>query len=212
VPLVLNGFCGNIHHSNHLDPSYVSTAARMGQCLTETAAGVFRGITYYPEDPVLDWSGEHLSLPIREIPDTDLAAAQALLRDHPEPMWNDPSHTSVAWDWVYAASVVDLAARRAKSPTYDLEVQVLRIGDIALVGLPGEPFVELQLRIKLQSPVRHTFMAHMCNGCVGYIPTRRAFDGGGYETRTCGWSFLAPEALELIEHKTVALLKDLFAK
>jgi len=45
---------------------------------------------------------------------------------------------------------------------------------------------------------------------AGYVPTRRAFAGGGYETRTAGWSRLAPEALEIIERETVGLLRELF--
>jgi len=74
----------------------------------------------------------------------------------------------------------------------------------------GEPFVEAQLRIKLESPAPYTFVAHFCNGYVGYVPTLDAFSRGGYETRTANWSKLQPEALETIVNSAIELLEKLF--
>jgi len=89
-------------------------------------------------------------------------------------------------------------------------VQAVRIADTAVVAIPGEPFVEGQLRIKRESPARHTFVAHMCNGFAGYIPTREVLARGGYETRTANWSKLAPDALDQIARQAVELLRELF--
>ena len=60
-------------------------------------------------------------------------------------------------------------------------VQALRVGDLALVGVPGEFFVELGLAIKQGSPFGQTMVLELANDCVGYIPTRRAFEEGAYE-------------------------------
>jgi neutral ceramidase len=100
--------------------------------------------------------------------------------------------------------------RRAENPNFEYEIQAFRVGDIALLALIGEPFVEGQLDIKLRSPVRHTYIAHMSNGYVGYIPNKHAFKGGGYETWTSAWSKLVPEALEMICDASVELLEDVF--
>jgi neutral ceramidase len=56
----------------------------------------------------------------------------------------------------------------------------------------------------------NTYVAQHCNQHVGYVPTERAFQGAGYETRTCNSSKLAPQALERIGEAAVALLKELF--
>ena len=84
------------------------------------------------------------------------------------------------------------------------------ISATALASVPGEPFVEEQLRIKLASPAAFTFTAHMSSAYVGYIPTVQAFAHGGYETRTSIGSKLAPEALGMIGDTVIGMLNDAF--
>ena len=55
---------------------------------------------------------------------------------------------------------------------------------IALVGLPGEPFVGLQLLLKSRSPLPTTFMTGYTNGYYGYFPTISAAVAGGYGANT----------------------------
>ena len=57
---------------------------------------------------------------------------------------------------------------------------VLLNHDIALMGMPGEPFVEFGLNFRDRSPVRDSFFAGYCNGFQGYFPTIRAAVEGGY--------------------------------
>ena len=71
---------------------------------------------------------------------------------------------------------------------------MLRIGDVAVVGLPGEFFVEFGLELKRRSPAAQTFIAGLANGSLGYVPTAAAFAQGGYEPTTWHYSKLAPEA------------------
>lgn len=94
-------------------------------------------------------------------------------------------------------------------PDFLYEIQVLRIGDIALPALMGEPFVEAQLRIKKESPFALMQVAHMCNGYIGYVPTERAFAGGGYETRPGRGSRLAHGALKMIEDAALEMLREI---
>jgi len=209
TPLVLNGCCGNIHHANHLDPEYDDDYRRMGRLLTEDTAGLLRRLRFQ-DDTRLAYASEHLSIPLRSISDEQLAAARHLLQVHPTPKWLDETAHAADWDWIYAASLLDLYDESQQNPMADYEVQVLRIGDLAIVGFSGEPFVELGLRVKVNSPTYPTYTVHMCNGCAGYIPTAEALRHGGYETRTSQWSRLAPEALEIIGDGALALLHDVF--
>jgi len=61
------------------------------------------------------------------------------------------------------------------------EVQVIRIGNIVLVALPGEPFVDIGLRIKSQSKAELTMIVGYANDVIGYVPTCKAYEEGGYE-------------------------------
>jgi len=80
---------------------------------------------------------------------------------------------------------------------------------VTIVGLPGEPFVEGQLRIKMGSHAKYTYIAHCTTQHVGYIPTREAFAHGGHEIETCYWSKLVPEALDMIVNASLELLQEI---
>ena len=99
---------------------------------------------------------------------------------------------------------------RARSPFLDYEIQVLRIGEDAIVGLPGEPFVELGLAIKLASPARRTLIAHCTSQYVGYIPSAEALKRGGHEASTRYWEKLVPEAFEMISDAAIETLQAVF--
>lgn len=86
------------------------------------------------------------------------------------------------------------------------EVQAIRIGPFVLVTFPGEPFAEVGLRIKQQSPAPHTFVAGYSNGSVGYAPTADAYDKEAYEDALTP---LAPEWQEIYEKKALELVRRL---
>ncbi len=63
-----------------------------------------------------------------------------------------------------------------------VEVQAIAFSDEAvIVSLPGEIFVELGLDLKKRSPFKHTMIAELANGSIGYIPDSRAYPQGNYE-------------------------------
>jgi len=91
----------------------------------------------------------------------------------------------------------------------DVEVQVFRIGDTAIVGVPGEYFVEYGLSIKEWSPFPITFIGGLANACYGYIPTTDAFYPGTYETMPILSATLEPFAGIRIAHAAGNILRDL---
>jgi hypothetical protein len=100
-----------------------------------------------------------------------------------------------------------IAVHRIDGDKLPMEVQVFRLGDeLAVVGLPGEVFVELGLEIKKQSPFKTTLVVELCNDAPGYIPTRKAFAEGSYETVN---SRVQPGGGEMLVETAVKLLKEL---
>jgi len=88
-----------------------------------------------------------------------------------------------------------------------LEVQVFRLSrDVAVVGLPGEVFVDLGLAIKRASPFPTTLVIELCQDAPGYIPTKKAFAEGSYETVN---SRIAPGGGEMMVEAAVRLLREL---
>ncbi len=104
------------------------------------------------------------------------------------------------------------AARAGRLPTtIHGEVQLLSIGAIDLVLLPGEIFVEYGLAIKERCAGRSVITIAYTNGTPGYIPHRSAYPAGGYEVteafRYYGYpSCFAPEAGEALVVAAVNLL------
>ena len=207
VPLVINGCCGNVHHSNHMAPGKQPDYREMAAMLTETTLNALPSATPMNVSSI-DTRQIKLRLPLRKPTAEEVARAARMLKTYPQPKWKDETCTSVDWDWVYAVMILDLKDTCDRAPHFDYEIQVLRLGDFALATLMGEPFVEGQLQIKQASPAPYTFVAHFCNGYAGYVPTRRAFLGGGYETRTSNGSKFMPDALERITDAAIALLHN----
>lgn len=73
----------------------------------------------------------------------------------------------------------------------ELEIQLLAIGDICFVGVPGEMLVEPGLEIKWHSPFRKTFILYNATAYISYIPHANAYLEGGYE---CETALVAPNA------------------
>ncbi len=87
------------------------------------------------------------------------------------------------------------------------EMQVIRIDDTALVGVPVELFVEIGLEFKKKSGLKNAYIVGLANDYVGYVVTRKAYEEGMYESlytrlSPAGEEIILDTALRLIE-KTV---------
>jgi len=91
--------------------------------------------------------------------------------------------------------------------TRPAEVQVLTLGPLALVALPGEPLIGLALEIQSRSPFPHTLCLGYSNGHgTAYVPLPADKARGGYEARPdispgtsdCG-QLLVEAAVRLLE-------------
>jgi neutral ceramidase len=88
-------------------------------------------------------------------------------------------------------------------------VQAITIGDVALVGVPGEFFTVLGQEIKRRSPFRYTYVFELANDYIGYIPDGESFDRGGYQVWTGLHSFVERGTGEAIVSAAADLLNQL---
>ena len=91
-----------------------------------------------------------------------------------------------------------------------LEVMVIRIGDLAVVGMPGELFAELGMAIKKGSPAKNTIVVELANDSAGYFPIQEAFSQGGYEP-SVGSTYYEPGSGEKLVEAALVELRKLFA-
>jgi len=201
VPLVINGACGNINPADRDDHR------AMGRGLAETTEMVLPRMEF-TDEATLDFRRVELPIPLREVTDEELAWARGVLDAHPEPPWDPDRPGQLVREWIEAASTWSVHLQRQRDTSLAYEIQVLRVGDMAVVGLPGEPFVELGLAIKMASPFASTFIAHCTSHYTGYIPTAEALQRGGHESVTRYWAKLVPEAFEMIRDEATRVLAE----
>jgi len=115
----------------------------------------------------------HVNFPARCPSAEELAAARVVYESGEQ--WDDS-------EWIYARELVLLVDEPTEWP---IPIHSLRIGDLGIVGLPGEVFTEIGLDVKARSPFAQTMNIGIANGTVGYVATDKALDEGSYETRLC---------------------------
>jgi hypothetical protein len=101
-----------------------------------------------------------------------------------------------------------VAARMASLGARSFHPEVMAIGFspyLALLGLPGEFFVETVQEIRAQAGVRHLPVACYANHYIGYVVPPLAYDEGGYEA---GVTILAPEAEAIVKAEALSLLRE----
>ena len=67
---------------------------------------------------------------------------------------------------------------------FNLTLTGVKIGDIAMVGIPGEPFTDIGVGIKEAEGWAMIMPCALTNGGMGYFPMMSAYDEGGYEARS----------------------------
>jgi len=138
-----------------------------------------------------DWTGEQLGQEAARVAETinTVAAEQPSLE-----FAEDPMTFPVRWDAqkfrqgmlaAYGERIYEDHADllNAEHPRRELALPVTAVlinKTLALVGMPGEPFVDFQTDWRRRCPVRDAFFAGYTNGYLDYFPTIRAAAQGGY--------------------------------
>ncbi len=65
-------------------------------------------------------------------------------------------------------------------PEFELELHVVRLGDVVFATNPFELYLDFGQQIKARSQARQTFVVQLCGGTGGYLPSARAEQLGGY--------------------------------
>ncbi|MCH8296266.1 hypothetical protein IH992_34740 [Candidatus Poribacteria bacterium] len=193
VPLLWNAASGEI---NNIDFSGRTKWTARGHRQAKKMANVLAGhmiteLQFMEMHESLELAGAvgTLEFPRKAITPEDLQTAEKVLA---APVGTYDKYETGPFSWVVGQAIpkdrVDIYAlecqRLAKLPEkMAAPVQVLRLGEAAIVALPGEVFVETGLNIKSQSSMNPLFVVSLANGYIGYICTDIALkEHGGYET------------------------------
>ena len=105
--------------------------------------------------------------------------------------------------------ILDIYANQDKHPFYNMELHVIRLGDVAIVSNPFELYVDYGFSMKGRSKARQTFVVQLSGDYGDYLPTRRAIPGGQYSALV---SVVGPEGGQVLVDTTVSLINHMWEK
>jgi len=217
LALYVNGAFGNVNTGHRADIDVGDRGERtferaraLGHILAGEVLKVHNAISCRAE-AALRSKGTPVALRTRDLPAVDLGELRAKVAKAREivdcaatPM---EERVKAQCNSLYDYGM--LCLKESLPAVLETQVVALRVGDAVFAGVPAEYFIEYQIALKKESPHPFTFLAAPANDWIGYVPTPEAFAEGGYETRTCPWSKLAPECGDLLYAKLLEAVSSL---
>jgi hypothetical protein len=197
VILFLNGASGNINpwtcQGYFCESGTIREVERMARTIGFEALKVWTS-TLCKEVSKMHFYQASISLSSKKRSQSPIEASEDLVRKAERNLDRLKKENAVAaWkrteeELAYFKMMRDLWIRKSSAisevPPREGDIGALCIGEACLIGLPGEPFVEIGLRLKKnlhQKGFPIVLVAELHGGYVGYLPNRRAFAEGGYE-------------------------------
>lgn len=202
VSLFLTGACGNINHIDFLadKPIRQQHWKWMGALLAENVLQVREQIQTTADLSIrMETTCIHETR--REPTEAELSFMEATLAK--------PKAELSEMDWWKAMQIFLISTDRCWNSPLEIELQAVRFGDMAIVAIPNELFVEYAMEIKEHSPFKGNMVSTLSNGLYGYVPTAAAFAAGGYESTLAYSSCLHADTGEKIVAAVCGMLDNL---
>jgi len=180
--LFLQGACGDINPLVD-DTRDFADVSRMGTALGDKVKDILDRISGAdcPAQPLsIHYASEFIELPSRRLP--TLEEAEAL---------------ETADNRMWLRDELEIRRREGEIP-FPAEVQVMRLGNVLLAAISGEPFCRMGKAIREIAAPLIGIPVGYANGYVGYIVPPEAWEKGGYEVDPGPWSKVGPESFHMI--------------
>ena len=206
VAMLSNGASGDINNipfASERPPREPFEQIRL--VATKAADAAWRAhqsISDYQIDLTLAMRERQINLQYRRPDETQVARAREIVMLSDEEAESKLPRLAKA----YARRTIQAAERVEDSVA--VPVQAIRIGDVAICGIPFETFVEIGLELKHRSPFKQTIVIGLANGRHGYLPTTAQHRLGGYET-WLGTNWVQKDAADIIVRHLSEMLAEL---
>ena len=206
----IQGACADINPLRGPQRDY-GCVQRLGQRMAGAVIQAWASVDEMTDQVSLSAATAELQLPLMDatIPQGSATPAQELVREKLGLSWPEfAAELDQRFPWAADVREGDGVWR------VPAEIQAFRLGDVGLVAVPVEPFVEVGLGVKKRSPLAATCFAGYANGCIGYLPMPSAYEIGGYEVDTSYLYYhlpapLAPECAAMVQDTAVEMLNEL---
>lgn len=217
--IVLNGAQGDVNHVNiHPTGGYFNDmfmdfddvargyahALYIARVVTGGVLQAFDKVQYFDVD-CLKALQRSVRIPSNMPDPKELPLAREYCKLHREGRDDEIPFTGMMLTTVVAEAERMLALEHGPE-SYDMPLSALRLGKVALFGVPGEPFTGIGRAMKHADDLDLVLTCCLTNGNEGYFPMREAYDEGGYEAKS---SFFRAGVAELLIDEGKRLLADM---
>ncbi len=149
-----------------------------------------------------------VKLPIRKVTLEQGINAEKEIRDYLRNKDGDIDFNDVAKLQVHLGILNRLEFQNSHN-IYDAEVHIIRLGNIAFATNPFELFLDYGNQIKARSKAEQTFIVQLACGAEGYLPTKKAENGGHYSAFVSS-GIVGHEGGEFLVQNTLEEINKLF--
>ena len=214
--IVFNGAQGDINHVNvwpkggdfndmFNDFDDVSRgyghARHMGNVMAASAMAVYDKVKYVDVDKI-NFIQKFVNIPSNMPKPEEMEEAYYIKKMHDEGRDAELPYKGM-WLTTMVAGAVRKVQLEHGPEFFPFLISALSIGDIAFIGIPGEPFCGIGKGLKEAPGWETVCPCCLTNGSQGYFPMKDNFDEGGYEAQTS--RFKAGVAELIIEEGTKIL-------
>lgn len=154
----------------------------VGRALAGTVLQVFDKVYYVDVDDI-GITEKVIEIPSNMPNPEDMPLAKKYKQLHDEGRDDEIPYTAMQLTTV-VAEATRMCLLENGPETFSLNLTGLKIGPVAFVGIPGEPFTEIGVEIKKAEGWELILPCCLTNGAMGYFPMMSAYDEGGYEAKT----------------------------
>ena len=176
----------------------------IGRALAGSILQLYDKVAYVDVDDV-DLIHKEISIPANNPKPEEMPLARKYKELH-----DSGRDDLIPYEAMELTTVVAEAARmcRLENGPYEFKAELvgLKIGSVVLLGIPGEPFTNIGVRIKEIPGWSLILPTVITNGSMGYFPDNSAYDEGGYETRASSY---AKGVADVIVNGSRELLEEL---
>ncbi|MBQ2719764.1 MAG: hypothetical protein IJF73_06835 [Clostridia bacterium] len=179
-----NAPCADGMRVNNDPPRGYVEARYAGRRIAGAVLGIFDR-PFYRDVEDIRFLDEPAVCPANKPRPEDLPEARRLVELHKQ--GRDGEIPGKGMDFVTVIAEACRMVALADGPdTFDIPMAGIAIGDVALVGIAGEPFTAIGRGIRASEAEGWELVLPCCctNGSEGYFPMMDAYEEGGYESRT----------------------------
>ena len=149
-----------------------------------------------------------VDLPIRRVTPSEYETSVKTLEDFAVKLTGHANYADNAAMYIHAGTILRYE-RQHTDDIKTIEVHIARLGDIAFATNPFELFLDYANQMRARSRARQTFLIQLACDACGYLPTKKAEDGGHYSAYVTS-GITGHVGGEILTRKTISEINEMF--